>query len=111
MLCLKNLNAFKRLRYFPCALFCVYWFSPCDNFMFQILQARNIAVCVEFRDSDDLDAKPVRSIYGRPGMSIFRTSASVPVLHHSQSPDFYEEVWIPSTELDRENPDSLYLHV
>lgn len=55
-------------------------------------KARNIACCIEFRDSDDEGAVPLRCIYGRPGMPIFTTVTSATVLHHSTSPEFSEEV-------------------
>ncbi len=55
-------------------------------------KARNIALCVEFRDSDDEGAQPLKAIYGRPGGPIFVTSGSAAVLHHHQVPDFYEEI-------------------
>ncbi|XP_022088047.1 dedicator of cytokinesis protein 9-like isoform X2 [Acanthaster planci] len=57
-------------------------------------KARNIALCVEFRDSDDEGAQPLKAIYGRPGGPIFVTSGSAAVLHHHQVPDFYEEIKI-----------------
>ncbi|XP_046891317.1 dedicator of cytokinesis protein 10 isoform X2 [Hypomesus transpacificus] len=55
-------------------------------------KARNIAVYVEFLSSDDEQAKPLKCIYGKPGGSAFTTSACSTVLHHSQNPDFYDEV-------------------
>ncbi|XP_071839033.1 dedicator of cytokinesis protein 11-like isoform X31 [Apostichopus japonicus] len=55
-------------------------------------KARNIAVVVEFRDSDDEDAHSLRCIYGRPGGNVFESQASASVLHHQQTPDFYEEI-------------------
>ncbi|XP_076872027.1 LOW QUALITY PROTEIN: dedicator of cytokinesis protein 9 [Brachyhypopomus gauderio] len=57
-------------------------------------KARNIAVCVEFRDSDGEDARPLKCIYGRPGDHLFCTQAYAAVLHHHQSPEFYDEVKI-----------------
>lgn len=47
---------------------------------------------VEFRDSDDEGANSLRCIYGRPGGNIMESQASASVLHHQQTPDFYEEV-------------------
>lgn len=57
-------------------------------------KARNIAVYVEFRSSDEEHAKPLKCIYGKPGGPVFTTSACSTVLHHSQNPDFYDEVKI-----------------
>uniref|UniRef100_A0A3P9LNC0 C2 DOCK-type domain-containing protein n=1 Tax=Oryzias latipes TaxID=8090 RepID=A0A3P9LNC0_ORYLA len=56
--------------------------------------ARNITVCVEFRSSDEEVAKPLKCIYGKPGGPVFTTAAFSTVLHHSQNPDFYDEVKI-----------------
>ncbi|XP_029462556.1 dedicator of cytokinesis protein 11 isoform X7 [Rhinatrema bivittatum] len=55
-------------------------------------KARNLAVCVEFRDSDENDAHPLKCIYGKPGGALFATNAYAIVLHHNQSPEFYDEV-------------------
>uniref|UniRef100_A0A8C6TP59 Dedicator of cytokinesis 10 n=1 Tax=Neogobius melanostomus TaxID=47308 RepID=A0A8C6TP59_9GOBI len=57
-------------------------------------KARNLAVYVEFRSSDEESAKPVKCIYGKPGGPLFTTAACSTVLHHSQNPDFYDEVKI-----------------
>ncbi|XP_036403695.1 dedicator of cytokinesis protein 11 [Megalops cyprinoides] len=57
-------------------------------------KARNIAVCVQFRDSDEEGAVPLRCIYGKPGEPLFTTSACAAVLHHNQSPEFYDEIKI-----------------
>ncbi|XP_076828066.1 dedicator of cytokinesis protein 11 isoform X3 [Brachyhypopomus gauderio] len=57
-------------------------------------KARNIAVCVQFRDSDEEGACPVKCIYSKPGDSLFTTSAFAAVLHHNQSPEFYDEIKI-----------------
>ncbi|MED6279783.1 Dedicator of cytokinesis protein 10, partial [Characodon lateralis] len=57
-------------------------------------KARNIAVYVEFRSSDEEVAKPLMCIYGKPGGPVFTTAACSTVLHHSQNPDFYDEVKI-----------------
>nr|XP_049583399.1 dedicator of cytokinesis protein 9 isoform X9 [Syngnathus scovelli] len=54
-------------------------------------KARNLAVCIEFMDSDDEDALPIKCIYGRPGGPLFRKSAFAAVLHHQQNPEFYDE--------------------
>uniref|UniRef100_H0XC84 Dedicator of cytokinesis 11 n=1 Tax=Otolemur garnettii TaxID=30611 RepID=H0XC84_OTOGA len=57
-------------------------------------KARNIAVCVEFRDSDDSDAGALKCIYGKPAGSIFTTNAYAVVSHHNQNPEFYDEIKI-----------------
>ncbi|XP_029471532.1 dedicator of cytokinesis protein 10 isoform X2 [Rhinatrema bivittatum] len=57
-------------------------------------KARNIMVCTEFKSSDEEGAQPLKCIYGKPGGSLFTTSVQTAVLHHSQSPDFYDEVKI-----------------
>ncbi|MBZ3875577.1 Dedicator of cytokinesis protein 11 [Sciurus carolinensis] len=54
-------------------------------------KARNIAVCVEFRDSDDSDACGLKCIYGKPAGSVFTTNAYAVVSHHNQNPEFYDE--------------------
>ncbi|CDQ69247.1 unnamed protein product [Oncorhynchus mykiss] len=55
-------------------------------------KARNLAVYVEFRSSDEEVAKSLKCIYGKPGGPVFTTAACSTVLHHSQNPDFYDEV-------------------
>ncbi|XP_055085020.1 dedicator of cytokinesis protein 11 isoform X2 [Periophthalmus magnuspinnatus] len=55
-------------------------------------KARNIAVCIQFRDSDEEGATPLKCIYGKPGDSLFTSSAYAAVLHHNQSPEFYDEI-------------------
>ncbi|XP_010182932.1 PREDICTED: dedicator of cytokinesis protein 11, partial [Mesitornis unicolor] len=57
-------------------------------------KARNIALCVEFRDSDEADARPLKCIYGKPGGHLLTTNAYAAVLHHNQSPEFYDEIKI-----------------
>ncbi|XP_047241693.1 dedicator of cytokinesis protein 11 isoform X2 [Girardinichthys multiradiatus] len=57
-------------------------------------KARNIAVCMQFRDSDEEGSPPLKCIYGKPGDSLFASSAYAAVLHHNQSPEFYAEVKI-----------------
>ncbi|KAM4537330.1 dedicator of cytokinesis protein 11 isoform 2-T2 [Odontesthes bonariensis] len=57
-------------------------------------KARNIAVCMQFRDSDEEGAAPLKCIYGKPGDSLFTSSAYAAVLHHNQGPEFYDEVKI-----------------
>ncbi|XP_025064396.1 dedicator of cytokinesis protein 9 isoform X2 [Alligator sinensis] len=57
-------------------------------------KARNIAVCIEFKDSDEEDSLPLKCIYGRLGGPIFTRSAFATVLHHHQNPEFYDEIKI-----------------
>ncbi|TRY94835.1 hypothetical protein DNTS_029910, partial [Danionella cerebrum] len=57
-------------------------------------KARNIAVCVQFKDSDEEGSGPLRCIYGKPGEPLFTTSAFAAVLHHNQCPEFYDEIKI-----------------
>ncbi|XP_029558008.1 dedicator of cytokinesis protein 9-like isoform X2 [Salmo trutta] len=54
-------------------------------------KARNIAVCIEFKDSDEEEAVSLKCIYGRPGGPLFTENASAAVLHHQHSPEFYDE--------------------
>lgn len=96
----------------PRLLGCWLIFHPCVR-----PQARNIAVCIEFRDSDEEDAVSLKvnqdasrkwfsplfllalltvlalqCIYGRPGGPLFTKNAFAAVLHHQQNPEFYDEV-------------------
>uniref|UniRef100_A0A9J8A316 Dedicator of cytokinesis 9a n=1 Tax=Cyprinus carpio carpio TaxID=630221 RepID=A0A9J8A316_CYPCA len=66
-------------------------------------KARNIALCLEFRDSDEEDAVPLKCIYGRPGGPLFCKKAFAAVLHHQQNPEFYEEfkIELPAQLTDR----------
>ncbi|XP_063429493.1 dedicator of cytokinesis protein 9-like isoform X5 [Mytilus trossulus] len=57
-------------------------------------KARNIACCIELRDSDSDSAVALKYIYGRPEVGIFTSVSSTTVIHHSTSPDFNEEVKI-----------------
>ncbi|XP_034032698.1 dedicator of cytokinesis protein 9 isoform X8 [Thalassophryne amazonica] len=57
-------------------------------------KARNIAVCIEFKDSDEDDAQPLKCIFGRPGGPLFWKQAYAAVLHHQQNPEFYDEIKI-----------------
>uniref|UniRef100_A0A8B9QPS0 Dedicator of cytokinesis 9 n=1 Tax=Apteryx owenii TaxID=8824 RepID=A0A8B9QPS0_APTOW len=57
-------------------------------------KARNIALCIEFKDSDEEDSLPLKCIYGRPGGPVFTRSAFAAVLHHHQNPEFYDEIKI-----------------
>ncbi|XP_053273525.1 dedicator of cytokinesis protein 9 isoform X1 [Pleuronectes platessa] len=55
-------------------------------------KARNIAVCIEFKDSDEDEAQPLKCIYGRPGGPLFTKQAYAAILHHQQNPEFYDEI-------------------
>ncbi|XP_070114390.1 dedicator of cytokinesis protein 11 isoform X5 [Equus przewalskii] len=57
-------------------------------------KARNIAVCLEFRDSDESDASALKCIYGKPAGPVFTTNAYAVVSHHNQNPEFYDEIKI-----------------
>ncbi|XP_075192835.1 dedicator of cytokinesis protein 9 isoform X3 [Anomaloglossus baeobatrachus] len=57
-------------------------------------KARNIALSIEFRESDDEEAQPLKCIYGRPGGPVFVKNALAAVLHHQQNPEFYDEIKI-----------------
>ncbi|XP_053563795.1 dedicator of cytokinesis protein 9 isoform X2 [Bombina bombina] len=57
-------------------------------------KARNIAVSIEFKDSDDEDSQALKCIYGRPGNPVFVKNALASVLHHQQNPEFYDEIKI-----------------
>ncbi|XP_062417329.1 dedicator of cytokinesis protein 9 isoform X2 [Pungitius pungitius] len=57
-------------------------------------KARNIAVCIEFKDSDEDEAQAVKCIYGHPGAPLFTKQAYATVLHHQQNPEFYDEIKI-----------------
>ncbi|KAG8580932.1 hypothetical protein GDO81_007483 [Engystomops pustulosus] len=57
-------------------------------------KARNIMVCVEFKSSDEEGSQPLKCIYGKPGGPLFTRASYTTILHHSQNPDFYDEVKI-----------------
>ena len=65
-----------------------------------MFQARNIACTVQFKDSDDASAKPLKCIYERNGTCKFTHEVICPVLYHSANPTFYEEVYITYYHLD-----------
>ncbi|XP_060724947.1 dedicator of cytokinesis protein 9 isoform X3 [Tachysurus vachellii] len=93
-------------EFVPCIAKCSQPFTTYNNHLYvypkhlkydnqkSFAKARNIAVCVEFRDSDQDDAKPLKCIYARPGGSLFTTHAYAAVLHHQQNPEFYDEIKI-----------------
>ena len=55
---------------------------------------KNLCIKIQFFDSDDKNAKPLHSIFGKPPGSVFVDKALTPVVHHNTSPDFAEEVKI-----------------
>uniref|UniRef100_A0A673BK88 Dedicator of cytokinesis 9b n=1 Tax=Sphaeramia orbicularis TaxID=375764 RepID=A0A673BK88_9TELE len=57
-------------------------------------KARNIAVCIEFKDSDEDESQPLKCIYRHPGGALFTKQAYAAVLHHQQNPEFYDEIKI-----------------
>ncbi|XP_042336149.1 dedicator of cytokinesis protein 11 isoform X2 [Sceloporus undulatus] len=57
-------------------------------------KARNIAIRVEFKDSDEGDAKALKCFYGKPGGPLLTWSAFACVSHHNQNPEFYDEIKI-----------------
>ncbi|XP_053537021.1 dedicator of cytokinesis protein 9 isoform X2 [Ictalurus punctatus] len=94
---------FEVEEFVPCIAKCSQPFTTYNNHLYvyprhlkydsqkTFAKARNIAVCVEFRDSDEEDALPLKCIYGRPGGSLFAKNGIAAVLHHQQSPEFYDE--------------------
>lgn len=109
---LKSLYCDLKLRHVSHVAFSCSFFHLCP-------QARNIAVCVEFKDSDEEEAVSLKvnsqifpasacpkegpsnplsialipqRIYGRPGGPLFTKNAFAAVLHHQQNPEFYDEV-------------------
>ncbi|KAG1665796.1 Dedicator of cytokinesis protein 9 [Nymphon striatum] len=59
------------------------------------VKARNIACVVEFRDSDEENAKPIKCIYKKcaaGGRQLFTSQAKTAVVHHNTCPDFYEQI-------------------
>ncbi|XP_055917510.1 dedicator of cytokinesis protein 9 isoform X2 [Eupeodes corollae] len=55
-------------------------------------RARNITVIIELRETDGDDSKALKCIYGRPGQDLFVSQIACPVLHHSTTPTWYEEI-------------------
>ncbi|KAJ8350269.1 hypothetical protein SKAU_G00253990 [Synaphobranchus kaupii] len=97
---------FEVEEFVPCIAKCSQPFTIYNNHLYlypkslkydsqkAFAKARNIAVCIEFRDSDDEEAQPLKCIYGRPGGPLFAKNAIASVLHHQQTPEFYDEVKI-----------------
>ncbi|KAG7463763.1 hypothetical protein MATL_G00180100 [Megalops atlanticus] len=90
-------------EFVPCIAKCSQPFTTYNNHLYvypkhlkydsqkSFAKARNIAVCIEFKDTDEEEAQPLRCIYGRPGGPLFVKSAFAAVLHHHQNPEFYDE--------------------
>ena len=55
-------------------------------------QARNIACCVQLKDSDGKGSKPLPVIYSHIPGTVFCDRAHTTVLHHTTTPYFYTEV-------------------
>ncbi|XP_064167013.1 dedicator of cytokinesis protein 9-like isoform X5 [Anguilla rostrata] len=97
---------FEVEEFVPCIAKCSQPFTTYNNHLYlypkslkydgqkAFAKARNIAVCIEFRDSDEEEAQPLKCIYGRPGGPLFAKNAFATVLHHQQNPEFYDEVKI-----------------
>uniref|UniRef100_A0A672NHS7 Dedicator of cytokinesis protein 9-like n=1 Tax=Sinocyclocheilus grahami TaxID=75366 RepID=A0A672NHS7_SINGR len=93
-------------EFVPCIAKCSQPFTTYNNHLYvypkhlkydnqkSFAKARNIAVCVEFRESDEEDAQPLKCIYGCPGGPLFTKHANAAVLHHQQNPEFYDEIKI-----------------
>ncbi|XP_047225975.1 dedicator of cytokinesis protein 9-like isoform X17 [Girardinichthys multiradiatus] len=94
---------FEVEEFVPCIAKCSQPFTIYNNHLYiypkhlkydgqkSFAKARNIAVCIEFRDSDDEEAVSLKCIYGRPGGSLFTKNAFTSVLHHQHNPEFYDE--------------------
>ncbi|XP_037552296.1 dedicator of cytokinesis protein 9 [Nematolebias whitei] len=93
-------------EFVPCIAKCAQPFTIYKNHLYvypkhlkydgqkSFAKARNIAVCIEFKDSDEDEAQPLKCIYGRPGGPLFTKHAYAAVLHHQQNPEFYDEIKI-----------------
>uniref|UniRef100_A0A7N8WTB5 Dedicator of cytokinesis 9 n=1 Tax=Mastacembelus armatus TaxID=205130 RepID=A0A7N8WTB5_9TELE len=94
---------FEVEEFVPCIAKCSQPFTTYNNHLYvypkhlkydnqkSFAKARNIAVCIEFKDSDEEEASPLKSIYGRPGGPLFTKNALAAVLHHQHNPEFYDE--------------------
>ncbi|XP_061089370.1 dedicator of cytokinesis protein 9-like isoform X1 [Conger conger] len=94
---------FEVEEFVPCIAKCSQPFTNYNNHLYvyprhlkydsqkSFAKARNIAVCIEFKDSDEEEAQPLKCIYGRPGGPLFMKNAFAAVLHHQQNPEFYDE--------------------
>uniref|UniRef100_A0A8C9TUM6 Dedicator of cytokinesis 9 n=1 Tax=Scleropages formosus TaxID=113540 RepID=A0A8C9TUM6_SCLFO len=104
--CSRASPLFEVEEFLPCIAKCSQPFTIYNNHLYvyprnlkydgqkSFTKARNIAVCIEFRDSDEDDVQPLKCIYGRPGGRLFTENAFAAVLHHQQNPEFYDEVKI-----------------
>ncbi|KAM6893914.1 dedicator of cytokinesis protein 9-like [Xenentodon cancila] len=93
-------------EFVPCIAKCSQPFTSYKNHLYvypkhlkydgqkSFAKARNIAVCIEFKDSDEDGAQPLKCIYSRPGRPLFAKQAYAAVLHHQQNPEFYDEIKI-----------------
>ncbi|XP_008423185.1 dedicator of cytokinesis protein 9-like isoform X11 [Poecilia reticulata] len=93
-------------EFVPCIAKCAQPFTIYKNHLYvypkhlkydgqkSFAKARNIAVCVEFKDSDEDETQPLKCIYGRPGGPLFAKQAYAAVLHHQHNPEFYDEIKI-----------------
>ncbi|XP_070400085.1 dedicator of cytokinesis protein 9 isoform X6 [Nothobranchius furzeri] len=94
---------FEVEEFVPCIAKCSQPFTIYNNHLYvypkhlkydgqkSFAKARNLAVCVEFKDSDDEEAVSLKCIYGRPGGPLFTKTAFTSVLHHQHNPEFYDE--------------------
>ncbi|KAM9390366.1 dedicator of cytokinesis protein 9 isoform 1-T1 [Phaethornis superciliosus] len=102
----KTLTTFEVEEFVPCIPKHTQPFTIYNNHLYvypkylkydsqkSFAKARNIAVCIEFKDSDEEDSLPLKCIYSRPGGPVFTRSAFAAVLHHHQNPEFYDEIKI-----------------
>ncbi|MFT7818030.1 dedicator of cytokinesis protein 9-like isoform X3, partial [Arapaima gigas] len=102
----KTNALFEVEEFVPCIAKCSQPFTIYNNHLYvyprqlkydsqkSFAKARNIAVCIEFKDSDEEEAQPLKCIYGRPGGPLFTKNAFAAVLHHQQNPEFYDEIKI-----------------
>lgn len=95
----------------------LYVFPKCLRYDGQkfFTKARNICCSIEFRDSDDENAKPLKVIFSRPGYENheFVSRVHTSITHHSSNPDFYEEVKIllPTVLHDKQHLLFKFYHV
>ncbi|KAJ8338531.1 hypothetical protein SKAU_G00374970 [Synaphobranchus kaupii] len=99
----KTSVLFEVEEFVPCIAKCSQPFTNYNNHLYvyprhlkydsqkSFAKARNIAVCIEFKDSDEEEAQPLKCIYGRPGGPLYTKNAFAAVLHHQQNPEFYDE--------------------
>ncbi|GLD66245.1 dedicator of cytokinesis protein 9 isoform X2, partial [Lates japonicus] len=100
----EKTNIFFEVEEFvPCIAKCSQPFTIYNNHLYvypkhlkydsqkSFAKARNIAVCIEFKDSDEEEAVSLKCIYGRPGGPLFTKNAFAAVLHHQHNPEFYDE--------------------